>query len=821
MHRHDVRGFLCVLAVTFSLAGALIAQSASVVPPYIRFSGLLQGSQGTVGVTFAIYAQQTGGAPLWVETQNVAVDRTGRYTVSLGASSARGVPSELFATGEARWIGVLPEGQPEQQRIAIIAVPYALKAGDADTLGGLPASAYLQTNQSAVAMAGLATLGAPSNAPGNPFDPHSPGPIGDVTPSTGQFTQLSFTGTDANHSFVNSIATKGAANSYCWPFKGWLYGADGTTVDDALGWGYNCNDTPGDDAFTFTMEHNYETVNGNHQNEFYLQTHAVGQLPWRPLTYGFSLDNGDDTWWEFLIGNSSLGGSSFNVGTKDGTGIVSMRKNYFTLLTQKLSWAYASSGNPTFQVLNNKDLFFAIGPTGYYFTQDSRGIIPAASNSTDLGGNANRWRTGYFGTALYTPKLAGITDTTAVTNLNADMLDGHHATDFALAGIAGTVTSVGLGAPASDFTVSGSPVTSAGTLNLLWNIIPTSSNTANAIIKRDAIGGFAAGAATLSSLVLQKPVHGSSALDLKPLDSTGHTLRSYSFVRPDPDLYIDGGYLYTRNAIIISGHSAGTGGGYHIVPASSDPTMLSIASDVGGPAIQVKTSSGAGSYLASFLDGHLNYVANIENDGRFTWSATTRAAIDTGLGRCGVGTICAGNGQSGDASATLKAGSLSAGGNVTVTGSLMVAGSKNSVVPIGKNKLALMYAVESTENWFEDFGSGRLHNGVARINIDPQYARAVNTNVSYHIFLTANGDCRGLYVDSKTPGSFVVRELGHGRSNVSFDYRIVAKREGFEDVRMEQLLADPETVRAMREGSHKQRPTEFPSANLAQNKDVK
>ena len=159
MHRHDVRGFLCVFAVTFSLAGALIGQSASVVPPYIRFSGVLQASQGTVGVTFSIYAQQTGGAPLWLETQNVAVDRTGRYTVSLGASSVHGVPSELFATGEARWIGVRPEGQPEQQRIALIAVPYALKAGDADTLGGLPASAYLQTNQSAVATANAATQG--------------------------------------------------------------------------------------------------------------------------------------------------------------------------------------------------------------------------------------------------------------------------------------------------------------------------------------------------------------------------------------------------------------------------------------------------------------------------------------------------------------------------------------------------------------------------------------------------------------------------------------------------------------------------------------
>ena len=293
------------------------------------------------------------------------------------------------------------------------------------------------------------------NSPNNPFDPHSPGPIGDVTPSTGQFTQLSLTGTDANHSFTNSIATKGAANNFCWPFKNWLYGADGVTIDDAIGWGYNCTDTPGDDAFTFTMEHNYETGSGAHQNEFYLQTHAVGQTAWRPLTYGFSLDNGDDTKWGFVIGDSTTGGSSFSVGTRSGSGIVSMHKGFFALLTQKLTWSYASIGNPTLQVINNKDLLFSIGSASYYLTQDSRGFIPAARNTNDLGGSGNPWRSGYFGTALYTPQLAGITNSAVVTNLNADMVDGHHASDFALAGVAGTVTSVGLTAPASDLTVSG------------------------------------------------------------------------------------------------------------------------------------------------------------------------------------------------------------------------------------------------------------------------------------------------------------------------------------------------------------------------------
>ncbi len=60
----------------------------------------------------------------------------------------------------------------------------------------------------------------------------------------------------------------------------------------------------------------------------------------------------------------------------------------------------------------------------------------------------------------------------------------------------GTVTSAAFSAPASDFTVSGSPITTSGTLNLNWNVAPTNANTANAIVKRDASGNFSAGSIT-------------------------------------------------------------------------------------------------------------------------------------------------------------------------------------------------------------------------------------------------------------------------------------------------------------------------------------
>jgi len=69
----------------------------------------------------------------------------------------------------------------------------------------------------------------------------------------------------------------------------------------------------------------------------------------------------------------------------------------------------------------------------------------------------------------------------------------------------GTVTSVGLSAPGSDFTVSGSPVTTSGTLALGWKVVPTSADTPNAIVKRDGTGSFSAQNIAAISLTAANP----------------------------------------------------------------------------------------------------------------------------------------------------------------------------------------------------------------------------------------------------------------------------------------------------------------------------
>jgi hypothetical protein len=134
-----------------SPAAALSAATSpgTIVPRLMKFSGALRDAAGkpltgAVDVTFSLYNTEAGGEPLWFETQSVQADELGRYTALLGAMHADGLPVDLFTSGEVRWLGIQIGSETEQQpRVLLVSVPYALKAGDAETLGGKPASAYM------------------------------------------------------------------------------------------------------------------------------------------------------------------------------------------------------------------------------------------------------------------------------------------------------------------------------------------------------------------------------------------------------------------------------------------------------------------------------------------------------------------------------------------------------------------------------------------------------------------------------------------------------------------------------------------------------
>ena len=127
---------------------------------------------------------------------------------------------------------------------------------------------------------------------------------------------------------------------------------------------------------------------------------------------------------------------------------------------------------------------------------------------------------------------------------------------------------------------------------------------------------------------------------------------------------------------------------------------------------------------------------------------------------------------------------------IDVSGNLTCSGTVKAVVEVEGARKVAVYSMQSPENWFEDAGSGQLSGGSAQIEFDPTFAQTVNAGVEYHVFLTPKGDCRGLYVANESAKGFEVHELGGGNSSIAFDYRIMAKRAGYENVRLADLTEE-------------------------------
>jgi trimeric autotransporter adhesin len=204
-------GFL--LLTTF--IGEAQTTAATTVPRLVRYAGVardLDGKPltGVVGITFALYSEEAGGAVLWMETQNVQADATGHYSVLLGSTKPDGLPAELFASEQARWIGVQVEQQTEQARTLLVSAPYALKAGDAETLGGLPPSAFVQVTPSASADAREPSPVTAATGAARVVSNASPNVTSDVTTTGGTANKIAMftTATTIQNSMITQSGSK-------------------------------------------------------------------------------------------------------------------------------------------------------------------------------------------------------------------------------------------------------------------------------------------------------------------------------------------------------------------------------------------------------------------------------------------------------------------------------------------------------------------------------------------------------------------------------------------------------------------------------------
>ena len=79
---------------------------------------------------------------------------------------------------------------------------------------------------------------------------------------------------------------------------------------------------------------------------------------------------------------------------------------------------------------------------------------------------------------------------------------------------------------------------------------------------------------------------------------------------------------------------------------------------------------------------------------------------------------------------------------------------------------------------FQDYGTGKLSNGITKISIDPILRKNIRVDTEHplKVFIQLEGDCNGVFVTDKSKNGFTVKELKGGKSNVPFSWSIVATR---------------------------------------------
>jgi len=118
--------------------------------------------------------------------------------------------------------------------------------------------------------------------------------------------------------------------------------------------------------------------------------------------------------------------------------------------------------------------------------------------------------------------------------------------------------------------------------------------------------------------------------------------------------------------------------------------------------------------------------------------------------------------------------SVDTSGNEILAGTLTQSGQPESRMATSNGKNVTAYGDRTSRPTVEDFGEAQLLNGRAYVALDAAFASTIDQRAKYMVFLTPQGDSRGLYVVPSDRG-FTVRENNGGHSSLTFDYRIVAK----------------------------------------------
>ena len=124
---------------------------------------------------------------------------------------------------------------------------------------------------------------------------------------------------------------------------------------------------------------------------------------------------------------------------------------------------------------------------------------------------------------------------------------------------------------------------------------------------------------------------------------------------------------------------------------------------------------------------------------------------------------------------------------VNGNGDLFYHGGLSNFSKTRDGKIAVGFGTTTTSPTVEDNGTARLVGGVATVQLDSTFANSIDMSKAYQVMLTPDGDTKGLYIASKSPTGFVVRETQAGNGTLNFDYHIYAPALGQAGKRMAEM----------------------------------
>lgn len=243
----------------------------------------------------------------------------------------------------------------------------------------------------------------------------------------------------------------------------------------------------------------------------------------------------------------------------------------------------------------------------------------------------------------------------------------------------------------------------------------------------------------------------------------------------------------TGNSTFANGVSAYSSQGVGLLASSSSLSGVWAEGGTSGPGLHAYSLGGDGIDAYAGGNGFAIYALGGNSDAVNATASSLAAYAVRGDNSNGIGTEASGTtigalmrAPAGPYQYPLDATDMN--GNTLMfvdgNGSVFYHGSLIQFMKTGRGNVATTFGATAASPTVEDNGTARLIGGSAVVQLDATFSHTIDLHSAYQVMLTPDGDTRGLYVASKSPTGFVVREVQGGRGTLSFDYHIYATSLG-------------------------------------------